>query len=57
MAVRIDRAVTDVIPEPEPATGQGAQPSEAGDGDERLRQGLERMRRIALRTRSEGFDD
>lgn len=58
MTVRIDRAVTEVIPEPE-ATPPSPEAPAAPEGDaaEDLRWALERLRRIGLRTRAEGFDD
>lgn len=56
MTVRIDRAVTEVIPEAE-APSPAPEAAAAGDDAERLRSALERLRKIGLRTRAEGFDD
>ncbi len=56
MTTRIDRAVTEVVAEPEPTAGSpGRQPGvrEAGE----LRWLLDRLRREERRTRAEGFDD
>lgn len=56
MTTRIDRAVTEVVPEPEA-------PDESGSGDprfeelERMRQMRRRCERLEARTRAEDFDD
>ncbi len=58
MTIRIDRAVTEVLPEPEappPPQGETGEPS--CDDALKLRKALHRLRCRELRTRAEGFDD
>ena len=56
MTTHIERVLTEVIPEPEtPAESQGDRPS--WQEVERVRRAFAELRRLALRTRAEGFDD
>jgi hypothetical protein len=59
MSVNVGQMVTEVVPEPEPQVAAGT--SQEGGGGwsraDREREDAERRRRIALRTRAEGFDD
>jgi hypothetical protein len=58
MSTYVQRAVTEVVPEPEPVAATGEKPGEGRwEKEDRLRQQLEQQRRLALRTRAEGFDD
>lgn len=55
MTVRVDRAVMDVIPQPESRAEAGSAPPV--DELERLRELRRRLACLAARTRAEDFDD
>ena len=56
MTIRVDRAVTDVVPQPETlAETDGADPR--FDELQQLRDALRRLERLEKRIRAEGFDD
>ncbi len=56
MTTRIDRTVTEVVPQPEaPAETEGADPR--FEELEQFAKMLRRHDRVAARTRAEGFDD
>lgn len=58
MSTWVQRAVTEVVPEPEPVAATGEKDGQQRwEKEDRLREQAERQRRVARRTRAEGFDD
>lgn len=58
MSTYVQRAVTEVVPEPEPVAATGEKPGQGRwEKEDRLREQVEHRRRVARRTRAEGFDD
>jgi hypothetical protein len=55
MTVHVGEVVSEVVAEPGPAPATGTVAT--GEDPERVRELLARLRRDALRTRAEGFDD
>jgi hypothetical protein len=56
MPVHVDRVLTEVVPEEEPAP-KGKEKAARWEEAERLRAALARELSIRMRTRAEGFDD
>ncbi|EAR22011.1 hypothetical protein [Nitrococcus mobilis] len=57
MPTHVDHATTEVIPEPEPTRGEGTEVDTRWRNEEWWQTRAERLHRIELRTRAEGFDD
>jgi hypothetical protein len=57
MTTHIERAVTDVVPTPEPPERPAAESPGGWAEVDRLRCHLARAERLAARTRAEDFDD
>jgi hypothetical protein len=57
MTVHVDRLVTDVSLSTEPPAKETAREDPRWEQDQRLRQNRQRLQRLELRTRAEGFDD
>ncbi len=57
MSAHVGHLTTEVVPEPEPPVAAGTPESGGWEKEDRGREEAERRRRIAWRTRAEGFDD
>lgn len=57
MSAHVGHLTTEVVPEPEPPVAAGTAESGGWEREDRAREEAERRRRIARRTRAEGFDD
>lgn len=57
MTTHIERAVTDVVPTPEPPAQPAAESTDGWAEVDRLRRALARAERLAARTRAGDFDD
>ena len=57
MAVHVDNAMSEVVPEVEPSAGAGGGESEPWEEEERVSAALSRTAMERSRTAAEGFDD
>lgn len=57
MAVHVDNAISEVVPEAEPSTGVGSGEGTKWEEVERLRAASSRLMMERARTSAEGFDD
>jgi len=57
MAVHVDNAMSEVVPEVEPSAGAGGGESEPWEEEERVSAAISRAALERARTAAEGFDD